>query len=359
MKRLVRVTLAATVAGAIALSLVACGSSSNKGGGAATTNGAGTAANSANGGTGGASQPGGANSSDSAKALTIGFVPGIASDPFFLAMKLGAQAEADKLGVKLLWQGAANEYSPQSQLPFVNTLLAQHVDGLALVPTDPDALQPSVDKAKSLNIPVVTVDTTVTDKSYLTSAITGDSENGGKLAAQTLAEQIGDAGQVFIISGSPTATTDVLRAKGFSEELKNHPNIQLVGTEYANSQPAKATSAVNTALLKYPNLKGIFAVDGTAGTGAVAALRNSGKVGKVNLIGYDAYSTEIADLQSGVFSALIAQQPGKEAQLAIDYLVATLRGEDTSGIQKDVVLPNIVITKANYAQTKQYEYPTS
>lgn len=328
MKRLVRVGLSVASAGALALVLAACSS-----GGAA--------------GAGGGGQ------------LTIGFVPGIASDPFFLAMRLGAEAEAKKLGVKLRWQGAANEYSPQSELPFVDAMLTNHVDGLALVPTDPDALQPSVTKAQALHIPVVTVDTTVTDKSYLTSAITGDNYSGGKLAARTLAQQIGDAGEVFLMSGSPTATTNQLRAKGFTDELKNHPNIKLVGTAYANSQPAKATSAINTALLKYPNLKGIFAVDGTSGTGAVAALRNAGKVGAVKLIGYDAYATEVADLQSGVVSALIAQRPGAEAALALDYLVDTIRGQHTSTIKKNVVLPNVVITKANFSQTSKYEYPAS
>jgi ribose transport system substrate-binding protein len=327
MKRVVRVALSAVAASALGLGLVACGSN--------------------------ASSPGGG------KELTIGFVPGIASDPFFLAMRLGAEAEAKKLGVKLLWQGAANEYSPQSEIPFVDAMLAQHVDGLALVPTDADGLQPSVSKAQALHIPVVTVDTTVTDKSYLTSAITGDNYSGGKLAAQTLAQQIGDSGQVFLMSGSPTATTNQLREKGFADEIKNHSNITLVGKAYANSQPAKATSEINAALLKYPNLKGIFAVDGTSGTGAVAALRNAGKAGTVKLVGYDAYANEVADLQAGVFSALIAQKPGDEAALALDDLVDTIRGQNTASINKNVVLPNVAITKENFAQTSQYEYPSS
>src|SRR2546428_4186030 len=87
------------------------------------------------------------SSSGGGKNLTIGFVPGIASDPFFLAMRLGAEAEAKKLGVKLLWQGAAKEYSPQSEIPFVDSMLVQHIDGLALVATDPHAPQPRRSRA--------------------------------------------------------------------------------------------------------------------------------------------------------------------------------------------------------------------
>jgi ribose transport system substrate-binding protein len=293
----------------------------------------------------------------SGNQLTVGFVPGIASDPFFKAMQVGAEAKARELGIKLLWQGAPDEYSPQSQIPFVDAMLTQHVDGLVIVPTDPDALQPSVIKAQALKIPVVTVDTTVTDPSYLTAAITGDSEEGGRQAARTLASQIGDQGQVFIMNSSPTATTNQLRAKGFRKELTNHPRIQLVGEEFAYSQPAKATSAVTNILLKYPDLKGIFAVDGTTGTGSVAALRNVGKAGAVKLIGYDAYDNQVADLKAGVYSALVAQKPGDEAALALQNLADTLNKHDVDKIQKEVVLPNVVVTADNLAQTARYQYP--
>src|SRR5690606_35122245 len=177
---------------------------------------------------------------------------------------------------ELIWQGAPDEYSPQSQLPFVNTMLTQEVDGLVLVPTDPDALQPSVVEATGMGIPVVTVDTTVTDQTDLVSHITGDNVDGGRLAGHTLAEQIGESGKVFLMSGSPTATTNTLREQGFREALEQYPDIELVGVEYANSQPATATSAVTTVLLEHPDLAGIFAVDGTSGTGTVAALRNAG-----------------------------------------------------------------------------------
>lgn len=288
--------------------------------------------------------------------ITIGFVPGIASDPFFVAMEKGAKEHAAEVGVNLEWQGAPDEYSPQSQLPFVQSMITQKVDGLVVVPTDPDALQPSVDSATAAGIPTATVDTTVTDQDQLVSHITGDNLEGGRLAGDTLAEMIGGEGKVFLMSGSPTATTNKLREQGFKEALEAYPDIELVGTEYANSQPATATSAVNTILLKYPDLAGVFAVDGTSGTGTVAALRNAGVVGEVKLIGYDAYENQVDDLQDGVFSALIVQKPGEMAALAIDYLLATINGDDAA-VEKSVVMENVVMTTENFDTTSDYAYP--
>lgn len=288
---------------------------------------------------------------------TIAFIPGIASDPFFKAMELGAKKKAEELGINLIWQGSASEYSPQTQLPFIDSALAQGVNALIIVPTDPDSLQASVTRAEAQNIPVLTVDTTVTDQSYLTSYITGDNVDGGKQAAKTLAEQIGGKGQIFIMSGSPSATTNTLREKGFRDELAaNFPNVEIVGREYSNSQPATATSAINTALLKFPDLVGIFAIDGTSGTGAVAALRNANKAGVIKLVGYDAYKAQIEALQDGVFTALVAQQPGREAELALEYAKAKITGEGVDKIEKTVVIPNVVITKENFAETGKYMY---
>jgi ribose transport system substrate-binding protein len=291
------------------------------------------------------------------KKLTVAFIPGIASDPFFLAMEKGARTAAEKLGIELIWQGSASEYSPQTQLPFVDAALAQDIDALILVPTDPDSLQPSVARAEAAGIPVITVDTTVTDQAYLTSHITGDNVDGGKQAGKTLAGQIGGTGKVFIMSGSPSATTNTLRERGFREELAaNFPKIEIVGREYANSQPANATSAINTVLLNHPDLAGIFAIDGTSGTGAIAALRNNNAVGRIKLVGYDAYKAQVEALQEGVFTALVAQQPAREAQLALEYAKAKVTGESAGTIEKSVVIPNIVMTKENFGETSSSMY---
>ncbi len=299
----------------------------------------------------------GAHAANAEDKLKVAFIPGIASDPFFLAMEKGARAAAEKLGVELVWQGSASEYSPQSQMPFVDAALADDIDALILVPTDPDSLQPAVVRAEAAGIPVITVDTTVTDQAYLTSHITGDNVDGGRQAARTLAGQIGGEGKVFIMSGSPGATTNTLREQGFREELAaNFPKIEIVGREYANSQPATATSAVNTVLLNHPDLAGIFAIDGTSGTGTIAALRNSNAVGKVKLVGYDAYKAQVDALQEGVFTALVAQQPAKEAELALEYAKAKVTGEGADKIEKSVVIPNVVMTRENFAETGSSMY---
>jgi ABC-type sugar transport system substrate-binding protein len=284
----------------------------------------------------------------------IAFVMGAESDPFFQAMKVGAVAAAKANNVDLIWQGDPSEYSPATQIPVVDAVLAQKPDALVLIPTDPTALQPSVAKAKAAGIPVINVDTHVADLTDVLSFITGDNADGGAKAADALAKAIkykkGKTYQVVVGLTSATATTNVARLDGFSKQIaKKYPGIKIVDKAYSQSQPAKANTNVSNWLTKYPDLAGIFAIDGTNAAGAAAALQAKGLTGKVALIGYDAYKANVDLIGKGVFTALVAQDPAAEAKLAIEYAVKYLNTKSKSGIKKNVVIPNVVLSKASSA----------
>ena len=314
---------------------------------------------------GGSSSTTGSSSSGSASKKTIAFVMGAEADPFFKAMKIGAQAEATAQGVNLIWQGDPSVYSPATQIPYVDQVLAQHPSGLVLIPTDPDALQPEVVKATSQNIPVINVDTHVTDLSHVLSFITGDNSDGGTKAADAIATamkyQAGKTYQVVVGLSSPTATTNVARLNGFKQQIAaKYPGIQIVDVAYSQSQASVANTNVSNWLTKYPHLSGIFAIDGTNATGASAALQSKGLVGKVALVGYDAYPANVALLKQGVFTALIAQDPAAEAKMAIDdFMTYFKQNNSNSGITAKVTIPNVLLTAStSAADVQKYTYPS-
>jgi ABC-type sugar transport system substrate-binding protein len=291
----------------------------------------------------------------------VAFVMGAESDPFFQAMKVGAEAAAKANNIDLIWQGDPSEYSPATQIPVVDQVLAQKPDALVLIPTDPTALQASVAKAKAAGIPVINVDTRVNDLIDVLSFITGDNADGGAKAADALAKAIkykkGKTYQVVVGLTSATATTNVARLDGFSKQIaKKYPGIKIVDKAYSQSQPAKANTNVSNWLTKYPKLAGIFAIDGTNAAGAAAAIQAKGLKGKVALVGYDAYKANVDLIGKGVFTALVAQDPAAEAKLAIEYLVKYFAGQ-TSGIKKEVVIPNVVLSKSSSkADLAKYTY---
>ena len=299
---------------------------------------------------------------NAAAKYKIAFVMGAESDPFFQAMKVGAEAAAAANNVELIWQGDPSEYSPATQIPVVDAVIAQKPDALVLIPTDPTALQPSIAKAKAAGIVVLNVDTRVNDLKDVLSFITGDNKDGGAKAADALAKAIGwkKGGKYEVVVGltSATATTNVERLKGFTVRLAlKYPGIKVVDKAYSQSQPAKANTNVSNWLTKYPKLKGIFAIDGTNAAGAAAALQAKGLTGKIALVGYDAYKTNVDLIGKGVFTALVAQDPAAEAKLAIEYAVKYLSTKKKTGIKTSVVIPNVLLSAStSAADLAKYTY---
>jgi ABC-type sugar transport system substrate-binding protein len=281
------------------------------------------------------------------KKITIAFVMGAESDPFFQAMKVGAEEEAAALGVDLIWQGDPTNYNVATQVPIVDNVIAQAPDGLVLIPTDPNGLQASLDKAIAAGIAVANVDTRVTDLSQTLTFITGDNTDGGTKAAEAIAAKIGytdgESYEVVVGLTSATATTNVARLEGFQAAIEaNYPGIEIVDVAYSESNPQTAASNVDNWLTKYPNLDGIFAIDGTNASGAAAALQAKDLVGKIALVGYDAYPANVELIKSGVFTALIAQDPAEEARQAIRTLVEFIKNGTKPGA-RDVVIPNVIL----------------
>lgn len=290
-----------------------------------------------------------------APQITIGFVPSLASDPFFLSMQYGAQQEARKLGVHLIWQGALGTYSPSAQLPYVNAVLNQKPNAFILVPTDAQALMPSVNRALALHIPVLTADTTVADTGVLTARITGDNIGGGAQAADLLAKAVGSKGQVYIMNGLPGTTTDQLRVQGFTDEIKRYKGVQYLGFQFSQDQPSHAATVVQDLLLRYPHLGGIYCIDDETAIGVIRGLQNVHKLGQVKVIAYDAEPGEVAALKSGQLVALIAQRPTVEGSMAVQIAYQAATGKAVSK-GKSIIIPDVLITQSNQARNAQWFY---
>lgn len=297
-----------------------------------------------------------------AKQIKIAFVMGAVNDPFFNAMKVGAEAQAKASGVTLLWKGDA-QYNAATQVPIVQNVVATlgKGDGLVLIPTDPTALQALNDQAAKKGIAVANVDTQVNNLKNVVIQITGDNGDGGAKAADAIAKAIGykKGGSYEVVIGltSPTATTNVGRQKGFEAAVaKKYPGIEIVDTAYSASNPQRAAANISAWLTQYPGLDGIFAIDGTNASGAAAALQEKKLTGKIALVGYDAYPDNVAKIKAGIFTALIAQDPAAEARLAIKTLVSYIK-TGAKPAKKSVIIPNVALTNdTSAADLAKYTY---
>lgn len=280
-------------------------------------------------------------------------ITGTQNEPFYISMRCGAEAAAKKAGYQLTTMEPA-KFDPVLQTEKVNALITDPPAALLIAPTDDKAMKAPMQLLKDKGTKIIEVDTSLADKSVAASSISSNNAEGGKLAAKTLAELTGDKkGSVLVLDTIAGTSTTNARAEGFVSELKNYPNLSSVGVQFTENEPAQAASEVTAAVSAHPDLIGIFATNLNTGEGAATGLRNTGKVGEVNLVGFDASPSEVDGLRRGAFQALIAQDPGAIGRLGVEQAVAALEGKP---VKESITADLHAIKQDNMDQMKEYFY---
>jgi ribose transport system substrate-binding protein len=290
------------------------------------------------------------------KKYKIAFVVANVNDGFYQKAHAGAVAEAEKLGVELIYQGPT-QFSAQAQIPVVDTLLAEHPDAIAIAPADPTALIAPLKKWADAKIPIVTYDGYLTDPPFpLVSEIASANFDGGKLAGEAMGKLIGGKGKVAIIDLAAGAKVLNDRKDGFIAALKEkYPDVEVVDMQLTGLDFPRAQTIVQTYVNKYPDLAGIFCTYSFATEYGGAGLRSVHAQDRIKLVGFEAGPKEIQLIKEGVLKATVAQKPAEEAKLAVDYSYYQASGQ-IDKIKKKVVLGDVLIDASNVDSMTEYYY---
>ena len=121
-----------------------------------------------------------ASSSAELKPVTIAFLLGVAGDAFYISMQKGMQAKLKELfgdKVTFIAQGETT-WDYTKQVPMVESMIAKKVDMLIIAPNNADAMVAPLKKCVDAGIPVITVDTNISDDSFYLANITSDNLQG-------------------------------------------------------------------------------------------------------------------------------------------------------------------------------------
>ena len=269
------------------------------------------------------------------KKYTIALVPGLTTDAFYITMRKGAEAAAKTVGADLVFQGAP-DFNPVTQTPVLDAVIARHPDAILVAPTDKTQLVQPLKKAADAGIPVITVDTFIGTGNYQTgngnadfplAYIASDNLLGGKMAARALAKAIGDKGKVYVANVKPGISTTDQREEGFVAEMKSHPGIQILQTQFNDDDANKAASQVQSVYARNPDLSGVFGANLFSALGAANGVKQGGLSGKVKVVGFDAPTSVVGDIKSGLIDAVIAQHPAEIGYYGVISAYAHLTGQ--------------------------------
>jgi ribose transport system substrate-binding protein len=243
----------------------------------------------------------------------------------------GARKAGKDLGVNVPELGAQSESDINGQISILENAVAGDPAAVVIAPTQFQALGKPIDEAAK-KVKIIGIDSSADSKAF-TSFLTTDNEQGGRIAADGLAEAIkakyGKAeGEVAVINSLPGVGSLDARVKGFKEEIAaKYPGLKLVADKVADGQATTGLNIATDLITADPNLRGIFADNLIMAQGVGQAVAENKLGGKLLLVGFDSDDKTVKFLKDGVISALVVQDPFRMGYDGVKTALAASKGE--------------------------------
>jgi ribose transport system substrate-binding protein len=259
----------------------------------------------------------------------------------------GAAASAKEAkGYTMTFQGPASESAIADQVSMVENAVTRKVAGIVLAASDPDALVPALKKAWEAKIPVVLIDSQVSEsgKKYYQSFLSTDNEAAGEQSAKALIAKVGQNGKIAVMSYVAGAGSETGRVGGFKKYIEKNSKLQIVGTYYSQSQMATALNQTTDVLASNPDLKGIFGANEPTAVGMGRAIVQSGKAGKIVAVGFDGNEDLKNFVKDGTLYATAVQGSYSMGALGVKTVISLIEGKKVPSFVNTGV---VMVTKEN------------
>jgi ABC-type sugar transport system substrate-binding protein len=275
-------------------------------------------------------------------------------DQFFRLILFGMRDAAKRDSVELLEANSAGK--PDKEVELINTYIANNVDAIVISPLSAKASVAALTRAREKGIVVVTYNTTIdgdAPASFVESDQVDLGASTGRVARAYIEQKLGGKAKVAIISGrSQIPEQSMMRIGGFKDEITKLPGVTIVADQDA-WLAEQATKKVGDILTANPGLNIVWAANEGGTIGAVMAVRNAGKVGKVVVFGTD-NSEQLSNFlldDDQVLRAVTGQQPFEIGSKAVDAAVKALKGE---AVEKKVSLPGVLLTRDKPDEVRRF-----
>jgi len=278
----------------------------------------------------------------------VAFVMKTLTNPFFLTMEKGARAAAQEVGVELKVQTPAEETDIDKQIAVVEDLIPTGIKVLCIAPAGSKEIVPCLVEAKRAGVYVINIDNEVDEQAAekaglkLDSYVGVDNEEGGYMSSQYLAKLMGGRGKVAMLEGIPTVDNAEARKRGFEKAMKEYPGITIVASQTAHWKQEEALNVMADILQKNPDLNGLFCANDMMALGAIQAIEDAGKTGRVYVTSYDNLEAAQEEIRKGRLHATIDQHPELMGKYGVEYAAKLIQG---GTIPKRKLVPLDLITK--------------
>ena len=327
---------ALTLAGAMALSLAACGGGSSSSGAASS----------------GAASSGAASTGDASAAgevykigvlapeVTHGWSAGVA---YYAEKRCEELANEGKIEYKVSVSGDAAEMTTQ-----LDELKTWGADAIVAFPQW-EGMEVPIQQAIDEGITVVNFDIAIeADGVY---RVSGDNYDMGYQSAQYIVDKIGTEGTVVILDVPTSGSVAELRKQGFTEHMAElAPDMQMItyATQFTREDGLADMADILTA---NPQIDAVFSMDDETSIGALQAIRDAGRTDIKVITGgggaQEYFNMMLAEENQDIWLQSATYSPDM-VEDAVDMAVEILNGNVPSDPVK--IIPTTIVDRENASE---------
>ncbi|MGF6724734.1 fructose transport system substrate-binding protein [Paraburkholderia sp. GAS41] len=261
-----------------------------------------------------------ASAAQAADQAVVGLITKTDTNPFFVKMRQGADAAAQKDGAKLLTAAGKFDGDNASQVTAIENMMTAGAKAILITPSDTKAIVPSIKKARAAGVMVIALDTPTDPQDATDALFATDNFKAGVLIGQyAKAAMGGKPAKIATLDLAPGVSVGVLRHNGFLQGFGvKEGDPAIVCSQDTRGDQSKGQTAMENCLQKSPGINVVYTINEPAAAGAYRALKAAGKDKDVMIVSIDGGCEGVRNVKAGAIAATSQQYPLKMAALGVD-----------------------------------------
>jgi len=267
------------------------------------------------------------------------------SNPYWLTEGNVASAQAQKLGYTATVGASKGDTNTESNL--IDTAITNKAVAIILDPANASGSVGAVKKAIAAGIPVVLVNAEINQEGLAKAQLVSNNAQGAALGAQQWVKSVGQKGNYVELLGAPSDNNAATRSNGYDTVLSQYDDLKKVGSQVANWDRTQGHDKMQNLLQAHPDVVGVINGNDEMALGAIAALKEAGKLSAIKVGGFDGSPDAVAAIKAGELQYTVLQPVATFAAKAVDEADSFIRTGKTGATTEKQLFDCILITKAN------------
>lgn len=274
-------------------------------------------------------------------AVGVSLIVKTAANPFFIAMREGAEAAAAEQGINLTFEAGQEDGDEATQIAAIENAIARGDAGILITLNGP-GVNNAIQQARDAGLYVIALDTAPDPADAVDITFATDNRLAGNLIGSWAASQLnGEKAVIALLDvfDDRIVSVDYNRNQGFLEGMGidvNDPNLngdeaptgtysggeyEIVGNQATGGAEDGGRTAMENLLSRNPDINVVYTINEPAAFGAYQALEAAGREDDVIIVSVDGGCAGVGYVADGIIDATAQQYPVLMSELGIAALV--------------------------------------